>query len=639
MTYLFSWFRNRSVGTKLFGGFAILIIIIIISSIFSIQQSASIRDYALKGALVGEINDELNIARRNRLAYQINHDESAIQANKVAIDKMYSKVVQGESFVWGSEARVLFNDLRNTIPAYADARDNFVKFERQSVDASKSLTAPEQKSVLDKLNQMLVTHEQSTKQDLILLNVLNRLWIDVLQIQSSDGKNGQDVFETDYRSALNLLAAEGLQLTDADKKTVQLFLNTLKSNVNNYSAALQQSRDVANTLTGFAEKIANTIQNLVTLQTQKNLDITQQVITITALVAVCAVVVGLLVAWLITHQMTRQIRNSLTLAEYIASGDLTAVIEPQSSDELGRLTTALATMNQRLRDMISQIKESVMHVATASSEISAGNTDLASRTEEQSSAVVETAASMEELTSTVKRNADNAREASHLAEVAANHARSGGKIVWDVIDTMGVITESSKKITEIISVINGISFQTNILALNAAVEAARAGEQGRGFAVVAGEVRNLAQRSAQAAKEIESLIQESVQRVHAGSEMANKAGGTMEQIISSVTNVSGIMNEISNASEEQSRGIDQIGKAVTELDSTTQQNAALVQESSSAASSLEQQADQLSQLVSVFKLGTESTMQHRSSSGTQLSGRLKPVALPPANNKEDWESF
>ncbi|MBE5202262.1 methyl-accepting chemotaxis protein [Pectobacterium quasiaquaticum] len=639
MTYLFSWFRNRSVGTKLFGGFAILIIIIIISSIFSIQQSASIRDYALKGALVGEINDELNIARRNRLAYQINHDESAIQANKVAIDKMYSKAVQGESFVWGTEARVLFNDLRNTIPAYADARDNFVKFERQSVDASKSLTAPEQKSVLDKLNQMLVTHEQSTKQDLILLNVLNRLWIDVLQIQSSDGKNGQDVFETDYRSALNLLAAEGLQLTDADKKTVQLFLNTLKSNVNNYSAALQQSRDVANTLTGFAEKIANTIQNLVTLQTQKNLDITQQVITITALVAVCAVVVGLLVAWLITHQMTRQIRNSLTLAEYIASGDLTAVIEPQSSDELGRLTTALATMNQRLRDMISQIKESVMHVATASSEISAGNTDLASRTEEQSSAVVETAASMEELTSTVKRNADNAREASHLAEVAANHARSGGKIVWDVIETMGVITESSKKITEIISVINGISFQTNILALNAAVEAARAGEQGRGFAVVAGEVRNLAQRSAQAAKEIESLIQESVQRVHAGSEMANKAGGTMEQIISSVTNVSGIMNEISNASEEQSRGIDQIGKAVTELDSTTQQNAALVQESSSAASSLEQQADQLSQLVSVFKLGTESTTQHRSSSGTQLSGRLKTVALPPANNKEDWESF
>jgi methyl-accepting chemotaxis protein-2 (aspartate sensor receptor) len=281
--------------------------------------------------------------------------------------------------------------------------------------------------------------------------------------------------------------------------------------------------------------------------------------------------------------MTRQIKHNLTLAERIAEGDLTATIEPQSTDELGRLTMAMGVMNDKLRDMITQIKESVIHVANASSDISAGNTDLASRTEEQSAAVVETAASMEELTSTVKRNADNAREASQLAGVAAEHARSGGKIVWDVVNTMETITESSNKITDIISVINGISFQTNILALNAAVEAARAGEQGRGFAVVAGEVRSLAQRSAQAAKEIEGLIKESVQRVTTGSEMANKAGTTMEQIVSSVTNVSGIMNEISSASEEQSRGIDQIGKAVTELDSTTQQNAALVQESSAAS--------------------------------------------------------
>lgn len=251
--------------------------------------------------------------------------------------------------------------------------------------------------------------------------------------------------------------------------------------------------------------------------------------------------------------------------------------------------------------------------------------------------MVETAASMEQLTSTVKRNADNAREASQLASVAADHARSGGKIVGDVVSTMGAITESSKKITEIISVINGISFQTNILALNAAVEAARAGEQGRGFAVVAGEVRSLAQRSAQAAKEIEGLIQESVERVHTGSEMANKAGSTMGQIVASVTNVSGIMNEISDASEEQSRGIDQIGKAVTELDSTTQQNAALVQESSAAASSLEQQADQLAQLVSVFRLGNETQDKQRRPAVAQVPGRLRPVALPAQGG--DWESF
>nr|WED68665.1 methyl-accepting chemotaxis protein [Pectobacterium colocasium] len=289
--------------------------------------------------------------------------------------KCIAKAVQGESFAWEADTRTLFNDLRNTISAYTDARDTFVKFERQLVDTSKMLTAPEQKSVLDKLNQLLITHEQSTKQDLILLNVLNRLWSDVLQIQSSGGKSGQDIFEADYRSALNLLTTENLQLTEADKKAAQLFLNTLKNNVNNYSAALQQSQDAANALTGFAEKLTNTIQNLVASQTQKNLDTTQQVISMTALVALCAVVIGLLVAWLITRQMTRQIRNSLTLAEYIADGDLTAVIEPQPSDELGRLTTALAVMNQRLREMISQIKESVMHVATASSEISAGNTE------------------------------------------------------------------------------------------------------------------------------------------------------------------------------------------------------------------------------------------------------------------------
>ncbi len=344
-----------------------------------------------------------------------------------------------------------------------------------------------------------------------------------------------------------------------------------------------------------------------------------------------------MVAWLLTRQMTRQIKHNLMLAERIAEGDLTAVIEPQSRDELGRLTMAMAVMNERLREMISQIKESVSHVATASADISAGNTDLASRTEEQSAAVVQTAASMEELTATVKRNAENAREASQLAVIAAEHARSGGKIVEDVVHMMETITESSNKITEIISVINGISFQTNILALNAAVEAARAGEQGRGFAVVAGEVRSLAQRSANAAKEIEGLIKESVQRVLTGSEMANKAGITMEQIVSSVTNVCGIMSEISDASDEQSRGIDQIGKAVTELDSTTQQNAALVQESSAAASSLEQQAEQLAQLVSVFRLGAENSNEKSKNAGKRPLSRLRPSTS--ISNGSDWESF
>lgn len=637
MKHRYSSLRNLPVAAKLFGGFAILIAIIIVSSLVSIQQADTIRDHALKGKLISEMSDDLNTARRNRITYQVSHDEKALQANKEALDRMAQKVVSGETFTWDTDARILFDSLRTAIPAYADGRDTFVRLEKLSVAAQQALTADSLKAALGKYSQQLAAKEQPTREEVALLNMLNRVWSDAFQIQSSDGQNGWAEFDADYKTAMAFLASPDVSLTTTDKNDAQAFFSQMQASVTAYSAARQTAQDSATQLTGLAEKVNKGISTLVTSQTQKNLDIIQRVMVIMALVALCAVATGLLIAWLLTRQMTRQIRHNLTLAERIAQGDLTAVIEPQSTDELGRLTMAMAAMNDRLREMISQIKESVVHVANASSEISAGNTDLASRTEEQSAAVVETAASMEQLTSTVKRNADNAREASQLASVAADHARSGGKIVGDVVSTMGAITESSKKITEIISVINGISFQTNILALNAAVEAARAGEQGRGFAVVAGEVRSLAQRSAQAAKEIEGLIQESVERVHTGSEMANKAGSTMGQIVASVTNVSGIMNEISDASEEQSRGIDQIGKAVTELDSTTQQNAALVQESSAAASSLEQQADQLAQLVSVFRLGNETQDKQRRPAVAQVPGRLRPVALPAQGG--DWESF
>ncbi|SCC65315.1 methyl-accepting chemotaxis protein-2, aspartate sensor receptor [Kosakonia oryziphila] len=577
MSKLLPSIKNLPVAAKLFGGFAVLIVIIVLSSLISIQQSGNIRDHALKGALINEISTELNTARRSRLTYQLNHDDKSLQANKTAIEKMDQKAIAGLDFTWDSDARVLFEELRSTIPDYASHRDTFVKLEQVTVEKAQRLTSPELKTLLDKFSTRFEQQENTSKDEIALLNRLNNIWIAAYEIQSSAGKQGIDAFKTQSDAVSKSIHAENLSLNAEDKEMAQAFLNAMQNNVAYYANALNESQKAATDLTGVAEKINTITADLVTGQTQKNIDIIQRVMIIMSIVAVCAVLTGLLVAWLLTRQMTRQIKHNLTLAERIAGGDLTAIIEPQSTDELGRLTLAMGVMNDRLRDMITQIKESVMHVANASSDISAGNIDLASRTEEQSAAVVETAASMEELTSTVKRNADNAREASQLAGVAAEHARSGGKIVWDVVSTMETIAESSNKITDIISVINGISFQTNILALNAAVEAARAGEQGRGFAVVAGEVRSLAQRSANAAREIEGLIKESVQRVMTGSEMANKAGSTMEQIVSSVTNVSGIMNEISSASEEQSRGIDQIGKAVTELDSTTQQNAALVQ--------------------------------------------------------------
>lgn len=637
MPQLLSSIKNLPVAAKLFGGFAVLIVIIVLSSLISIQQSASIREHALKGKLINEISVELNTARRNRLTYQLNHDENALQANKVAIKKMDQKAIAGQDFNWDSDARVMFDKLRTTIPLYASSRDNFIKLEKVTVERSQQLTSSVAKSLLDKFSTRLEQQESISKNEIALSNRLNSLWAIAYEIQSSTGKQGMDAFATAQSEALKLVNDENLLVTVEDKGTAQAFISEMQQNVAAYSNALKESQKAGTDLTGVAEQINTVTSDLVIGQTQKNIEIIQRVMLIMGMVAVCAVLTGLLVAWLLTRQMTRQIKHNLTLAERIAEGDLTAVIEPQSKDELGRLTIAMGVMNDKLREMITQIKESVIHVANASSDISAGNTDLASRTEEQSAAVVETAASMEELTSTVKRNADNAREASQLAGVAADHARSGGKIVWDVVSTMETITESSNKITDIISVINGISFQTNILALNAAVEAARAGEQGRGFAVVAGEVRSLAQRSAQAAKEIEGLIKESVQRVMNGSEMANKAGTTMEQIVSSVTNVSGIMSEISTASEEQSRGIDQIGKAVTELDSTTQQNAALVQESSAAAASLEQQAEQLAHLVSVFKLTSDSGKQKYQSAAKSAGVTLRPATS--TSNGADWESF
>lgn len=629
-------FKNLPVAAKLFGGFSILIVIIILSSLISIYQADKIHERAVKGQLITDIHDEFNAARRNRLIYQITHEDRAIEDNKAAIERVRQKVSVGDAWVWSPDSRILFDDIKNTIPVYDEGRDKFVKLEGVTIAALKRLTAPELRTNLDKLAGKIAASELPDEQTLPLQNILSHLWEDVYNIQSNDGAKGWDEFNTDYKAALDLAQRYSSALPADTNAAFMLFINQLQTNVSNFADARKKSLDAASQLTITADKLDNAMQTLVVSQTTKSLENIQHVIIIMIVVAICAVITGILVAWLLTRQMTRQIRHNLTLAEKIAQGDLTSIIEPQSTDELGRLTMAMATMNDRLREMITQIKESVTHVASASSEISAGNIDLASRTEEQAAAVVETAASMEELTSTVKRNADNAREASKLAGVAAEHARSGGGIVWDVVNTMGAITDSSKKISEIINVINGISFQTNILALNAAVEAARAGEQGRGFAVVAGEVRALAQRSANAAKEIAALIKESVDRVHTGSEMANKAGSTMEQIVSSVTNVSGIMSEISDASDEQSRGIDQIGKAVTELDSTTQQNAALVQESSAAASSLEEQASQLSRLVSAFKLNHDEPVRRQDVAVSKVKA-LRPAAVSADNTS--WESF
>lgn len=323
---------------------------------------------------------------------------------------------------------------------------------------------------------------------------------------------------------------------------------------------------------------------------------------------------------------------------HIAGGDLVKSIEVDGSNEVGQLAESLRHMQSELVRTVGDVRNGANAIYSGASEIATGNNDLSSRTEQQAASLEETAASMEQLTATVKQNAENARQASHLALSASETAQRGGNVVDSVVQTMRDISTSSQKIADIISVIDGIAFQTNILALNAAVEAARAGEQGRGFAVVAGEVRNLAQRSAQAAREIKTLIEDSVGKVDVGSTLVESAGETMAEIVSAVTRVTDIMGEIASASDEQSRGIDQVGLAVVEMDRVTQQNAALVEESAAAAAALEEQASRLTEAVAVFRIQQEQKRQRE----VLVVNSVAPVAprkIAVADSGDNWETF
>jgi methyl-accepting chemotaxis protein len=349
-----------------------------------------------------------------------------------------------------------------------------------------------------------------------------------------------------------------------------------------------------------------------------------------------AVALGILAATVITRGLLKQLGGepgyTAKIAGSIAEGDLSIAIDTKSSDR-GSLLIEMKQMRNSLVDIVSQVRRGTHTITTASREIAAGNTDLSSRTELQASSLEKTASAMEELTSTVKQNADNAREANHLAATASDVARKGGEVVSQVVGTMGEINSSASKIADIIGVIDGIAFQTNILALNAAVEAARAGEQGRGFAVVASEVRNLAQRSAAAAKEIKQLIGDSVEKIGRGSKLVGHAGETMDEVVASVKRVTDIMSDIANASAEQSAGIEQVNLSIIEMDGMTQQNAALVEQAAAAFQSLQDQAAELQRVVSIFKLaeGEEQAVVDAPAPAAATASRavvVRPAAKP-----------
>ncbi|GAB7025050.1 methyl-accepting chemotaxis protein [Geotalea toluenoxydans] len=364
---------------------------------------------------------------------------------------------------------------------------------------------------------------------------------------------------------------------------------------------------------------------------EQNTAMANAAIRSTLILAVVGIILAICFGVFITRIITTPLQEAVRTAQLVADGDLTCKVDPKFQDETGQLLLALKEMNGSLVNIVQDVRNGADSIATATEQISAGNADLSQRTEEQASALEETASSMEELTSTVKQNADNAQQANQLAISASSVAVKGGEVITRVVNTMGSISDSSRKISDIIGVIDGIAFQTNILALNAAVEAARAGEQGRGFAVVAAEVRSLAQRSAAAAKEIKSLIEDSVSKVEDGSKLVEEAGHTTQEIVTSIKRVTDIMAEISAASLEQSSGIEQVNTAITQMDDVTQQNAALVEQAAAAAESLEEQAGQLVQMVSRFKL--DETMQSRKVTVEKKVRRIESLPNKPLTAK------
>ena len=417
-------------------------------------------------------------------------------------------------------------------------------------------------------------------------------------------KQFDDVYKRQADALANLAIQDYLDLNDAG------------------SAANTAFREAVNNVLQFVD--TRTDDLVVQAETDHNISRT---VTIVLLAVALVLALG---CWIfINRTVLRPLHEAGDHFEKISAGDFTGRIEVRSTNEIGHLFGAIKRMQESLTRTVASVRRGVEEINVGSREISAGNTDLSSRTEQQAASLEETAASMEELASTVKQNADNARQANQLAASASDVAERGGSAVSEVVNTMQEISASSRKISEIVSVIDGIAFQTNILALNAAVEAARAGEQGKGFAVVAGEVRSLAQRSAQAAKEIKGLIEDSVTKVGAGSQQVERAGSTMQEIVASVKRVTDIMGEISAASEEQSSGIDQVNRAVSQMDEVTQQNAALVEEAAAAAGSLQEQAQRLAEAVSVFKINAGEVIEVPARQlAQQRSAPLMPAPKP-----------
>ncbi len=482
------------------------------------------------------------------------------------------------------------------------------------------------------LNALIMTDAEQIKKELININTENANTNDALATLNKiiiDPKGREHLKSiTAIRDKFLPLQTKFTNLINDDRKDEAMlkFLFSIRPIQTKYFAALDDFLQYQNSQ---MEKAGSASASAAS-----------QTSALILILALAASVISILVAVLATRSITRPLNDAVRIAKRVATGDLSSQIEVDTHDETGQMMKALKEMNASLMKIVGEVRSGTETIASVSSEIASGNLDLSTRTEQQAASLQETASSMRDLTDTVKQNAEHAAQANRLALSASEVAEKGGMVVAQVVDTMGSINASSKKIVDIIGVIDGIAFQTNILALNAAVEAARAGEQGRGFAVVASEVRNLAQRSAAAAKEIKTLIGDSVDKVTTGSKLVGQAGVTMDEVVASVKRVTDIMAEITSASQEQSTGIEQINRTIAQMDDVTQQNAALVEEAAAAAEAMQNQASSLAQVVSIFKLvnsapGTGKAQDITQNAGKQHTRHLtQPSSLVRLSNKQ-----
>lgn len=641
--------KSLKVSHKLYFGFGIVLLLVVIATALSVQRFKQIRDIYQKTSLVYNINIDVFQVKVNRVKYLYSMDDSVRKTMAGFIEHAAMLTEQAKQLDWDGSSLNAINGIERYLTDFHKSLDQMGVYAQKGTALKSQLDSLYRQNTIDDFKNQLRSlpfdydFQRKTNELMSLFPELKIQAYNLRLLNNDDAlKQLQTTFTNAQTSYHDLLPG----LTPAQAGAVDKLWGSFVQFNDLSEAYYANASQLGNAEAGVkaaGDKSSAAVKVILDIVKEKNDELAFGSAQITIIIGLIAIILGLLVAWYITRLITVPVMQNLSLAERIASGDLSATIIADRNDELGQLTAAMGRMNEKLRRMISDVRDCVATVASSAAKIATGNNDLSSRTEQQSSAVVETAASMEELTSTVKNNASNARHASQIAQEASLNAHRGGEVVKNVVKTMDEISLSSRKISAITTVINGIAFQTNILALNAAVEAARAGEQGRGFAVVAGEVRNLSQRSSQAAKEIETLIADTVSRIKVGTDLVAEAGGSMEQIVTSVSRVNDIMGEISSASEEQSKGIEQIARAVSELDITTQQNAVLVTESSVAANTLEGQSALLEEMIANFRLSADENA--RATAATKPGSAGKPSAPAPrpakaaAGSDEGWTTF